>query len=283
MEAIDLHKGTWHYRQSETYQQPDPEDEQLKEHIVEIIEEHPGYGRRRILPELEERTGKTINHKRLRRLLDEKDLAMKRSLPSNEPSELRQTIDSHRGDLDLVTGRDWGPMEVLSTDFTELQYDDGRRKAWLMAMVDISSRWVAGWAIGASANRSLALECWEQARDRLSRRRGGLSGLIVHQDMDAVYTSYAWTRRLLIEDQVRISYSENGAKNNPWIESAWGRLKTELGSEIIEAPTLEQLKEVVNEHFEYYNDDRRHSSIGYKPPNEHLNSLREGGKISSLS
>jgi len=253
----------------------------LKEHIVDIIREHPGYGRRRILPELEERTGETINHKRLRRLLDETDLAMKRCIPDNDPSELRQIIDASRGDLDLVSGRDFGPLEALSTDFTELQYDRGGRKAYLMAMVDISSCWVAGWAVGARENRDLALECWEHACGRVSRRRGGTADLIVHQDLDSVYTSYAWTRRLLIKDEVRLSYSENGANDNPWIESLWARLKTEIESKIIEALTLEQLKEVINEHFEYYNDERRHSSIGNTPPNEHLNSLSNDGKITT--
>ena len=37
--------------------------------VREIIQEHSSYGYRRILPELEERTGQTVNHKRLRRLL----------------------------------------------------------------------------------------------------------------------------------------------------------------------------------------------------------------------
>jgi transposase InsO family protein len=253
----------------------------LKEHITEIIGEHPGYGRRRILPELEERTGETINHKRLRRLLDETDLAMKRSVPDHEPSELRRMVDARRGELDLVSGREFGPLEAFSTDFTELQYHGGTRKAHLMALVDLSTRWAAGWAVGPAANRQLALACWTHACERLRSRRGGTAGMIVHQDLDSVYTSYAWTRRLLIEDEVRISYSENGANDNPWIESVWSRLKTELKSEITEAPTLDALEEVIDRHFEYYNHDRRHSAIGYVPPNEYLETLSKNGKIAA--
>jgi hypothetical protein len=33
------------------------------DHVREIIAEHPGYGYRRILPELEERTSQTVNHR----------------------------------------------------------------------------------------------------------------------------------------------------------------------------------------------------------------------------
>jgi len=52
------------------------------DHVREIIGEHPQrgsyYGYRRILPELEERTGRRVNHKRLRRLLSEHELGLSR-------------------------------------------------------------------------------------------------------------------------------------------------------------------------------------------------------------
>ena len=122
---------------------------------------------------------------------------------------------------------------------------------------------------------------WEQARKRLSRRRGDISGMIVPQDLDSVYTSYAWTRHLLIEDDLRISYSANGANDNPWIDSAWGRLKTELECRIIEAVSLEEPKEIINQHFYYWNNERRHSSMGNMPPKKYLNTLSTDGKIAA--
>jgi len=173
--------------------------------------------------------------------------------------------------LDLVNGQDWGPLEVLSTDFTQLQYDGGTRTAWLMAMVDITSRWVPGWAVGASANRELALECWSMAKDSLIDIGTDVSGLIVHSDLDSVYTSYRWSRQLLIENNVRLSFSERGAKDNPWVESMWGRMKTEIASKIAEASTLAELKEVIATRFDYYNHRRRHTSLDNQPPREMLN------------
>jgi len=88
---------------------------------------------------------------------------------------------------------------------------------------------------------------------------------------DSVYTSYRWLRAILLEDGMRVSYSENGAKGNPWTESLWGRTKTEIGSRIAEAQSLPALREVLDRRFQYYNQKRRHSSIGYVPPREHLN------------
>jgi transposase InsO family protein len=97
-----------------------------------------------------------------------------------------------------------------------------------------------------------------------------LNGRIIHHDQDSVYTSYRWLRAILLEDGMRISCPENGAKGNPWIESLWRRTKTEIGSRIAEAQSLPALREVLNGRFQYYNQERRHSSIGYGPPREHL-------------
>ena len=66
------------------------------DHIREIIEEHPPrgsyYGYRRILPELEERTGKAVNHKRLRRLLSEHQLGLSRQASKHSPSPVQEIL-----------------------------------------------------------------------------------------------------------------------------------------------------------------------------------------------
>jgi transposase InsO family protein len=238
--------------------------------VREIIEEHPGYGYRRILPELEERTGQRINHKRLRRLLSDYELGLSRPVSQHSPSPVQKILGDAAGQLNLVVGLDPDPLEAFSTDFTELAYRGGNRKAYLMAVVDLESRYVPGWAVGPSANRKLAMRCWEQVRERMASLEEGLNEKVIHHDLDSVYTSYRWLRATLLDDGLRVSYSENGAKGNPWIESLWGRTKAEIGSRITEAPSLPALRNVFEERFQYYNQERRHSSIGYIPPREHL-------------
>jgi transposase len=75
LRAIDLPKSTYYYRQKRSNGLSE-EDQKLMSCVREIIDEHPEYGYRRILPELEERTGQTVNHKRPRRLLSEHELAL---------------------------------------------------------------------------------------------------------------------------------------------------------------------------------------------------------------
>jgi putative transposase len=94
--------------------------------------------------------------------------------------------------------------------------------------------------------------------------------MVVHSDQDSVYTSYEWLRTLIVEDGVVISFSENGAKDNPWIESFWSRFKGENHSLLWEAETLEELLEVVDRQMTYYNAKRRHSRLANRCPLDYL-------------
>jgi len=277
LQAIGLPKSTYYYRKRRP-DGPSEDDERLMTYIREIIRDHPDYGYRRILPELRERSGERVNHKRLRRLLREHELGLPRCLPKANPSPVREILREASGQLNLVeaylgTGLEPAPLSVFSTDFTELAYASGHRKAHLMAVVDVGSRCALGWAVGPSANRELALRCWKQVRTRMTGLGQSLDGRVLHSDLDSVYTSFDWLRQVLLDDGLRVSYSERGAKDNPWIESLWGRMKTEIGSRITEAQTLPELEAVIDERFRYYNHRRRHSQIGNQPPVPYLADL----------
>ena len=60
----------------------------------------------------------------------------------------------------------------------------------------------------------------------------------------------------------------NGAKDNPWIESFWGRFKTENNSLIMHAESLAELQDVTQQQMTYYNQDRRHSALDYRTPQQ---------------
>jgi len=70
-----------------------------------------------------------VNEKRLRRLLGAWDLALRRQVARPRPSGVRRVLRTGRGKLDLVNGREIAPLQALSTDFTEIRYAGGTRKA----------------------------------------------------------------------------------------------------------------------------------------------------------
>ena len=281
LRAVGLSKGTWHYRRHRKSQAE--RDAGLKAEIVSVIESHPDYGHRRIQSELVDRTGSPINHKRLRRVLKRYDLGLRRCLPKASHSPVIRFVAQAGAAADLVKGCSFKALEVFSTDFTEVFYAGGQRKAYLMVLLCIESRWAGGWAVGARRCRQLALK----SLDTLTRNLGvvgrDLKGVIVHHDKDSVYTSYAWLRRVLLDEGGRLSYAEHGAKDNPWIESFWGRFKTENADLLLACETLIEVASVVDDRLVYYNEARRHSSLDYKRPKQVLLSALTGGHIAEES
>jgi hypothetical protein len=88
LKAIGLPKSTYYYRIER--RGPIEEDQKLMTCIRAIIRDHPDYGYRRILPKLEERAGERVNHKRLRRLLSDHELALADRYQSPAPRRYRR-------------------------------------------------------------------------------------------------------------------------------------------------------------------------------------------------
>ncbi len=219
LEALSLSKGTWHYQRHKGMERR-TKDEALKERIVKVIEEHPGYGYRRIGRELAERPGEPVNHKRLRRVLNSYELGLRRCLPRSKPSEVQQLVATAGRSADLVKSRSFELLEAFSTDFKELLYDGGGKKAHLMVLLDLESRWAGGWAVGDARNRSVAFQALDDLRTNMASLDQRLWGVVIHHDKDSVYTSYRWLEEVLLKDRARISYAQRGAQDNPW---GWSR------------------------------------------------------------
>ncbi len=93
----------------------------------------------------------------------------------------------------------------------------------------------------------MALEAWRSAKKTLKRYGLKTEGLIIHQDQDGVYLGHGWLYELAVRDQVRVSYSENGAKGNVQMESFNGRFKSENRLLFWEQDDLASLKKVVSQ------------------------------------
>jgi putative transposase len=272
--AAELPKSTWYYHQNHKLSY-----EEKYAHLLPVLEtiarEHPEYGVPRIMPELREEHGCDVNHKVIERLLGLWDLLILRSTRRPKPSSVQQAINEAGERANLVAQmEEIGLFEVLYTDFTELLYADGHRKASLMPIIGHTSKMAFGWAVGESADTVLALQAWERAKETFQWLAIPFVGMIMHHDRDSVYTGYEWTSQLLLKDGLRVSYALRGAKDNPEIESFHGRFKTEGHSLFLGAQSLAELITVVDERMRYYNTQRRHSSIGYVPPLTYIRQVR---------
>jgi putative transposase len=264
LRAVGLARSSWYYRA----QHPWRDEERyaaLRGPLEQIARTHPDYGYRRTTTELRERLGQRINQKVVRRLHRLWDLALHRRIRPPRPSAVRQAVQQAGRRANLLQP-DLGivPLGVLYTDFTELRYGCG--KAWLMTLLDHVTKVVVGWALGVSADTTLALRAWRRARRWLRRHGFPIAGVIVHHDQDPVYTGYGWLTEVLLRDGVRVSYALHGCRDTPEMESFHSRLKTENRSLLLEADSLTNLERVVNQRIRYYNAQRRHSSLENQAP-----------------
>jgi len=266
LQAIGLPKSTWYYHQNEKVTYEEKYADVLVD-MEEIALEHPDYGWPRMQVELEEEYGHHINHKVVQRLLRTAGLQMIRTVRRPQPSGIRQIIREVGERANLVAQMDEiGLFAVLYTDFTEIPYANGARKAHLIPILGHTSKVVYGWAVGDGPTTAVALQAWEQARETLQMLEVPLKGMIMHHDRGSAFISHEWTHRLLKVDKLRLSYALRGARDNPWMESFNSRFKAEGHSLFLEAQDLAELTEVIDWRMTYYNTDRRHSTLGYVAP-----------------
>jgi putative transposase len=196
-----------------------------------------------------------------------------------KPSAIRKLINQAGTRVNLLLSLETlNPLEVAVTDFTEIIYANGEKKAFLMPMVGLVSKVVFGWAVGPRENTELALESWAKAKKKIQKFRR-TKDFIVHHDQGSIYTSYRWLRQLAVKDIVKISYTLRGFKDNEEMESWNSRFKTENKSLFLDCYTLEELKKTIQRQIAYHNTKRRHSALGNLAP---LKFLQDHIKIKKL-
>lgn len=221
--------------------------------------------------------GYGVNHKVLERLNGFWDLSVVRRLRRPKPSSIQRLLKAAGSRVNLVSSlSEISEFEVLYTDMTEIVYQRGQSKAKLMPIMDHASKIILGHEVSETADTELALAAWERAKATLKRFGHKPSNIIIHHDQDGVYRGHSWLYQLMLKDNLRVSFSENGAKDNVHIESFNGRFKEENRLLFWEQEDLESLRRVVNQRIRYYNQVRRHSALGNKSP---LQYLKEKGKI----
>lgn len=145
------------------------------------------------------------------------------------------------------------------------------RGKWLhlAVVLDRYSRQVVGWAIGESRDSELVCAA---LRMSLSRRRLERP-LVLHSDQGIEYASSNF-RTLLKESGITQSMSRTGNPyDNAHVESFFKSLK----AEVIQGRRFSYKAEAVAyviDYINFYNYERKHSSLGYMSPIEYEQSTR---------
>jgi putative transposase len=133
--------------------------------------------------------------------------------------------------------------------------------AYLCAFQDGCTKHVADWHVRADMPEALVTT----ALQRALRAQRPAPGFIVHSDRGGQYVGNAY-KALLHGANAQLSHSRRGeCYDNAQTESLWSRLKTEE-LEARDWPVFVDLVDAqasVADYFDYYNYERRHSSISY--------------------
>ena len=272
-----MSKSVWRYHQRQS-KKPD-KDKPVKRALLKAAVKHPAYGYRNMQRELSRRLKQKIGARRTRRLMKTVGIVGLRKR-KNKPSVIAQIIVRLGAKVNLpaarkMTGQPIRIGELVVTDFTRLLYDGGAKTAWLITLIGLTEKVCWGWAAGKSNDTELALAAWQKLKRNRRRWKTRVKELIVHQDRDPVFTGYEWVGRLAADGAV-FSYTLNGFKGNPEMESFNGHFKGELKSLAADCRTLSEVKRAVARQLCYYNWQRQHSAIDYRPPMVYFKSKRSG-------
>ena len=152
------------------------------------------------------------------------------------------------------------PNQVWATDATCVLTAQGW--LYLVAVLDVFSRRVIGWAMSQLLDASLVITALRMA---LNRRRHS-HNLIVHSDRGAQFASAAY-RQVLAQHSLTASMSRKGnCYDNAFIESFFSSLKYELVYHH-RFSNFAQARTAVFDYIEtFYNRIRLHSSLAYQAP-----------------
>ncbi len=257
---LELSPATYYHRP--TGADRPSEDRAVSAAIEEIVLEYPGYGYRRVTPELRRR-GRLVNHKRVRRLMGEQGLCCR------QRRRWRRTTDSRHG-LRIYPNRladcGWrqltGVDQAWVADITYLRLPRGF--AYLAAILDAYSRRVVGWQL----SRDLDARFVVAALERALAQRQPPPGWIHHSDRGVQYACREYVERLQAAG-AQISMTSRGApRENAQAESFFRTLKYEevyLHDYQTYGEAERQLRRFIDD---VYNEKRLHSSLGYVPPSE---------------
>ncbi len=163
------------------------------------------------------------------------------------------------------------PDQWWVADFTYVRTLAGF--CYVSFVTDVYSRRILGWRVSTSKATPLVVSALEQAL--FTRRRTSFeftgTGLLHHSDAGSQYTSLAFTETL-IEAGITGSIGTVGdALDNALMESTIGLFKNEVIDPEPSWATWRQVEQATARWVHWYNHQRLHSAIGYRPPAEHEN------------
>jgi len=244
---LSLHRSSVYYKPVEN-----TDDELiLMRWIDEIHLQRPFLGARRVTDELHS-SGCKVNHKRVRRLMQKMDIQAVYPKPNTSKRHPQHKVYPYLlRHLDINR-----PNQVWATDITYIPMEKGF--VYLTVIMDWYSRKILSWRLSNTIDNQFCIDALEEAVHRYGKPN------IFNSDQGSQYTSERFTDVLKDKD-IRISMDGKGAwRDNVFVERLWRSVKYE--EVYLHAyPDMREAKARIGAWIEYYNDKRKHQTLGTTP------------------
>lgn len=235
--------------------------QQLDRDIISIFGEHKRrYGARRIVEELKDK-GTHVGRAKVRSTMKSYGLIAIQP-KSFVPRTTQDNPHLFRNPNQLLDREPpCRPNEVIVGDITYLPLISGGH-VYLSTWLDLFSHKIIGWCIYDHLKESIVYDSFKRAMNNRKFPRG----MIVHSDGGSQYKSTRFRELLAKEFLIQSMTRRDNHYDNAAAESLFSRLKMEQELKVFK--NIEEARSTCFEDIMYYNMKRKHSSIGYKTPNQ---------------
>lgn len=245
---------------------------EVESEIINCFDKHRGnYGRIRIKKALELK-GICVSENKIARILKESSRMAKagrrkrKNKKPNSEQYASENLVKNKKDITEIN-------KLWCADITEIPYYRG--KMYVSGIIDVGVKKLVGWDIDKHQRQEIVQEPIKMAFHRCKPSKD----LIYHCDRGTQYTALK-TKKLLDDYNIKSSMSRPGTpSDNQPIETFWKTLKQEM-PDVRQLPYEKARLEVIKYIEFYYNDERLHSSLGYKTPNEVWKSQKQKFTVS---
>lgn len=217
--------------------------------------------------------GINMNLKKIRRLMRKYGLKcpIRKANPYRRMAKAMATNNVAKNVVNREFKR--GIRKVLLTDITYLFYGQGG-KCYLSTILDAYTHEVLAYCVSESLKVDFVLETVE----KLIAEHGSTldNETIVHSDQGCHYTSKAFIDKLKDAEFVQSMSRRGNCWDNSPQESFFGHMKDEVSDHIAACESYEQVKGVIDDWMDYYNNDRGQWELKKLAPAEYCEYLRTG-------
>ena len=215
-----------------------------------------------------------MNLKKIRRLMHKYNLIcpIRRANPYKQMArEMRtNTVSPNEVNREFLLH---GARKILLTDITYIPYRGGKF-CYLSTILDAFTREILSYRISESLEVTFVLETVEKLMSEYGAELDDET--IVHSDQGCHYTSKAFIKALKDADLIQ-SMSEKGCCwDNAPQESFFGHMKDEVSEGISKCERFEQVKYIIDDWMDYYNNDRYQWDLLKLSPREYYQYTQTG-------